>query len=351
MKLWCKALLTSGATLERAIEVLNTSATRIVLIIDEDDLLVGTLTDGDIRRAILKHMPLSTPVGEVMNTQPKTAEENWTKNRVLALLEEYNLLQLPILDTAGRVIGLYDLHELANKHRCENPVFLMAGGFGTRLRPLTNNCPKPMLKIGHKPILEQILVNFIDAGFYRFFISTHYMPEVISDYFGDGEKWGVSIRYIHEEKPLGTGGALGLLPHSEINHPLFVMNGDLLTSVDLNSLLQFHANNQGVATMCVREYEHQVPFGVITSEGAQIKSITEKPINRFFVNAGIYILEPSLVKSVLPNIRIDMPILLTNEIDSGNTVNMFPVLEEWLDIGRIDEFERAQLLVNSDGQF
>ena len=347
MKPWRKALVKSDVTLEQAIQVLDKASLRIALIVGEAEKLLGTLTDGDVRRALLKHLPLHTPVTEVMNTQPKMAEQTWTESRVLAMLEQYELLQLPLVDSEGRVIGLANLHDILNKHRHDNPVFLMAGGFGTRLRPLTNNCPKPMLKVADKPILEQILLNFVEAGFHRFYISTHYMPEVIRDYFSDGEKWGVSIQYVHEEEPLGTGGALGLLPHDEIDQPIFMMNGDLLTSLNLHSFLEFHERQNGVATMCVREYEHQVPYGVITSEGTQIKSMVEKPIHRFFVNAGIYLLDPALVKSVAPGTRIDMPTLLEQEIDDGKAVNMFPIHEYWLDIGRMDDFQKAQDEFNS----
>ncbi|XOB91205.1 nucleotidyltransferase family protein [Pseudomonadota bacterium 24LQ007] len=342
MKPWRKALVNSDASLEQAIEVLDKAALRIALVVDASDRLLGTLTDGDVRRALLKHLPLETPVNQVMNGQPKTADQSWTESRILALMEQHELLQLPLVDAEKRVVGLANLHDILNKHRHDNPVFLMAGGFGTRLRPLTNNCPKPMLKVGDKPILEQILLNFVEAGFHRFYISTHYMPEVIRDYFGNGEKWGISIQYVHEEEPLGTGGALGLLPHDEIDQPLFMMNGDLLTSLNLHSFLEFHETHNGVATMCVREYEHQVPYGVITSEGTQIKSMVEKPVHRFFVNAGIYLLDPALVKSVEPGTRIDMPTLLERQIDGGNAVNMFPIHEYWLDIGRMDDFHKAQ---------
>src|SRR5690554_107549 len=342
MKPWRKALVNSDASLEQAIEVLDKAALRIALVVDASDRLLGTLTDGDVRRALLKHLPLETPVNQVMNGQPKTAEQSWTESRILAVMEQHELLQLPLVDAEKRVVGLANLHDILNKHRHDNPVFLMAGGFGTRLRPLTNNCPKPMLKVGDKPILEQILLNFVEAGFHRFYISTHYMPEVIRDYFGDGEKWGISIQYVHEEEPLGTGGALGLLPHDEIDQPLFMMNGDLLTSLNLHSFLEFHETHNGVATMCVREYEHQVPYGVITSDGTQIKSMVEKPVHRFFVNAGIYLLDPALVKSVVPGTRIDMPTLLEGQIDGGNAVNMFPIHEYWLDIGRMDDFHKAQ---------
>lgn len=349
MKPWRKALVNSDVTLEQAIAVLDKAALRIALIVGEDDKLLGTLTDGDVRRALLKHLPLDTSVTEVMNKLPKTAQQSWTESRVLAMLEQYELLQLPLVDNENRVIGLTNLHEMLNKHRHDNPVFLMAGGFGTRLRPLTNNCPKPMLKVGDKPILEQILLNFVEAGFHRFYLSTHYMPEVIRDYFGDGEKWGVSIQYVHEDEPLGTGGALGLLPHDEIDQPMFMMNGDLLTSLNLHCFLEFHERQNGVATMCVRLYEHQVPYGVITSEGTQIKSMVEKPVHRFFVNAGIYLLDPALVKSVAPGTRIDMPTLLEKEIDGGKAVNMFPIHEYWLDIGRMDDLKKAQSQLGFDG--
>jgi dTDP-glucose pyrophosphorylase len=342
MKSWRNALTNTDASLEQAIEILDKAALRIALIVDDEGRLQGTLTDGDVRRALLKHLPLGTPVAEVMNPNPRVAKQGWTESRVLAMLEEHDLLQLPLIDDNRNVVGLTNLHDLLNKHRYDNPVFLMAGGFGTRLRPLTNNCPKPMLKVGDKPILEQILLGFVNAGFHHFYISTHYMPEVIRDHFGSGEKWGVSIEYIHEEEPLGTGGALGLLPHEDINLPLFVMNGDLLTSLNIRSFLEFHESHGSLATMCVRKYEHQVPYGVITSEGTQIKSMIEKPVHKFFVNAGIYLLNPELVKSVGRGVRVDMPTLLEQQIEEGRPVNMFPVHEYWLDIGQMGDFQRAQ---------
>lgn len=343
MKPWQTALVSEKASLAQAIETLDASGLRIALITDSGNVLKGTLTDGDVRRALLKQLSMDTPVSAVMNASPKTATQDWSKNRILATMEQYQVLQLPIVDSQQKIVDLVNLHDMLNKHRHDNPVFLMAGGFGTRLRPLTNNCPKPMLKVGDKPILEQILVSFVEAGFYRFYISTHYMPEVIRNYFGNGEKWGVSIQYIHEEAPLGTGGALGLLPHNEINQPLFVMNGDLLTSLNIHSFLEFHQKHKSTATMCVREYEHQIPYGVISSEGTRIKSMVEKPVHKFFVNAGIYLLNPELVRSVSPGSKIDMPTLLEQQIDQGKAVNMFPIHEYWLDIGRMDDFKQAQI--------
>ncbi|MBZ5876643.1 nucleotidyltransferase family protein [Chromohalobacter israelensis] len=342
MKSWEAALVASGTPLRQAIEVLDRAALRIVLIVNSERYLLGTLTDGDIRRALIRHQSLDVEVDKVMNPQPQTATREWSKERMLTTMEQRQLLQLPILDAEGRVIGLESLHDLLNKPLHDNPVFLMAGGFGKRLRPLTNDCPKPMLKVGDKPILELILNHFIQAGFHRFFISTHYMPELIRSYFGDGHQWGVNIQYIHEEEPLGTGGALGLLPHDEIDLPMFMMNGDLLTSLNVLGLLEFHREHPSSATMCVREYDYQVPYGVIESDGHRIRSMVEKPTQRFFINAGIYLLEPELVRSVRPGTRIDMPSLLEKEIAEEREINMFPIHEYWLDIGRMDDFKRAQ---------
>ena len=342
MKHWEAALVRPGTTLEKAIKVLDRAALRIVLVVDNQQKLLGTMTDGDLRRALIKHQPLDTAVEKVMNPQPKVATLDWSRERLLHVMEQQQVLQLPIVDEQYRIIGLESLHELLNQQTHDNPVFLMAGGFGTRLRPLTNDCPKPMLKVGDKPILQVILESFVKAGFHRFYISTHYMPEMIREHFGDGSQWGVSIQYIHEDEPLGTGGALGLLPRDEIDQPLFVMNGDLLTTLNFQSLLQFHEAHPASATMCVREYEYQVPYGVIESQGHHITSMVEKPLQRFFVNAGIYLLDPVLIQRVSHNHRIDMPTVLENEIADDRKINMFPIHEYWLDIGRMEEFARAQ---------
>lgn len=342
MKNWQSILVSPGASLEKAIEVLDREALRLVMVVDEDRRLLGTLTDGDVRRALLRHLSLDTPVDEVMHANPRTVTGDWPKDRILSLMEQHQLLQVPVLDAQQRVVGLETLQNLLSRPRRDNPVFLMAGGFGTRLRPLTDSCPKPLLKVGNKPILELILESFIRSGFHRFFISTHYMPELIREHFKDGSRWGVSIDYVHEQQPLGTGGALGLLPHDEIDMPVFMMNGDLLTTLDFANLLDFHSEHGGSATMCVREHEHRVPYGVIESDGHQIRSIVEKPLYHYFINAGIYLLSPELVKSVPPETRIDMPTLLEQEIARGNAVNMFPIHEYWLDIGRMEDFQRAQ---------
>lgn len=342
MKNWKSLLVGPETSLEDAVAVLDRGGARIVIVVDGERRLLGTLTDGDVRRALLRHLPLDVPVSQVMCSTPQIAQREWSREQVLSLMESTRLLQLPVVDQLGRVVGLEVLHDMIERRQLDNPVFLMAGGFGTRLYPLTQSCPKPLLRVGDKPILELILESFIEAGFHKFFISTHYLPEMIRDHFGDGARWGVSIRYVHEDEPLGTGGALGLLPHDEINFPLFLMNGDLLTRINYQSLLDFHGEHESIATMCVREYEYQVPYGVIKSDGHRITSMVEKPVQRFFINAGIYLLAPELVKSVLPGTRIDMPSLLEKAMAAGNDVTMFPVHEYWLDIGRMEDFHRAQ---------
>ena len=340
---WESTLVGPDVQLEVAIGVVDRSGLRIAIVVDDERRLLGTLTDGDVRRALLRHLPLDIPISQVMCSMPKVAQLDWSRERILAVMESSDLLQLPVVDSDGRVVGLETLHGQLDKHLIDNAVFLMAGGFGTRLHPLTKDCPKPMLKVGDKPILELILESLIKAGFHRFFMSTFYLSAMLREHFGDGKRWGVSIRYTHEETPLGTGGALGLLPHEEINEPIVMVNGDLLTTLNYRDLLEFHNEQSDIATMCVREYEYQVPYGVIQSDGYMIRSMVEKPVQKFFVNAGVYVLSPELVKQVRRGAQVDMPTLLEQAIASGRDVAMFPVHEYWLDIGQLEDFKRAQV--------
>ncbi len=337
---WKNTVLKPSDSIKDALKIIDAEALRIALVIDDDMRLLGVVTDGDIRRGLLQNASLDSAVSNVMNKTPITADVGILRKDLVKLMTSKSLLAIPLVES-GRVVGLETLQRFTGR-RYENPVFVMAGGFGTRLRPLTDTCPKPMLKVGDKPILETVLLNFIKAGFVNFYISTHYMPEVIREYFGDGSKWNVTISYVHEEQPLGTGGALGLLPDGLPELPLILMNGDVLTNVDFERVLEFHNKNNAAATMCVRDYEYQVPFGVINGEGHFIRSMVEKPIQRFFVNAGIYVVSPDMRKSVVKQQRIDMPSLLEKFIEQGSDVLMFPIHEYWLDIGRIDDFHRAQ---------
>lgn len=329
--------------MQEAIQVLNDEALRIVLVVDGYQKLVGTVTDGDIRRALLRHLTMETVLSEFMFTQPTVASVNDDRNQILLNMKKLDLLQIPIVDESDKVVGLETLYTLIEKKQYDNPVILMAGGVGRRLGPLTEQTPKPMLHVGSKPILETILNQFIDAGFHHFYISTHYRAEIIEDYFGDGSDWGVSIQYIHEEQPLGTAGALGLLPKDLPDLPIILMNGDLLTKVNFHELLSFHVKHGSDATMCVREYDFQVPYGVIQAEKHRITSIVEKPVHKFFINAGIYMLNPDVFNTIDGKGYLDMPHLLNETIDRNKQVNMFPLHEYWLDIGEIEQLEQAQL--------
>jgi NDP-sugar pyrophosphorylase family protein len=255
-------------------------------------------------------------------------------------MTQKDLRHIPVLDEQGRIVDLKILEDLIKRSSQDNWVVLMAGGLGARLRPLTNDCPKPMLRIGNKPLLETILENFIDFGYQRFFMAVNYKAEMIEDHFGDGSDWGVTIEYLREKKPLGTAGALGLLP-ARPSLPFLVMNGDVLTKINLQHLLDFHQTYQAKATMCVREYRFQVPYGVIQTDQHRLKIIDEKPVQKFFVNAGIYVLEPLVLDFVPDNDYLDMPALFEGLITKGLETIVFPIREYWMDIGRLDDIERA----------
>ena len=347
MKDWSEILLKISDSLENAIKVLHVGGLQIALVVDNKGKLLGTITDGDIRRALIKHRGMDCLVEEVMNTSPTTALSSDSPDVIMSKMQDRDLLHIPIIDEKGFLVGLETLQHLTYDKKYDNPVFLMAGGFGTRLHPLTEDIPKPLLNVGNRPILETILSRFIKAGFHNFFISTYYKAEKIHEHFGDGSAWGVKIEYVNEEKPLGTAGSIGLLPKNLPKLPILMMNGDVLTKVNFEHLLAFHQEQKGIATMCIREYDVQIPFGVVNVEEQQAKSIVEKPIEKYFVNAGIYVLEPELVNKVNPNTPIDMPNLLEKQIKEGKSVSIFPIHEYWLDIGQIKEYESAHESFNN----
>lgn len=341
MKDWKNILVSPDTSIREAIRIIDQGALKIALVVDEEKHLVGTISDGDIRRGILKGCELENTVQQIMNTSPSVAGKSDGRERVLALMRQKQIYQIPLVDGDGVLVGLEVIDTFLNTVRRENWVVLMAGGLGTRLKQLTADTPKPLLKVGDKPILETILDNFIEHGFCRFFISVNYRSEMIEDYFGDGSRWGVQIDYLREDKKLGTAGALSLLPEKP-SAAVLVMNGDLLTKVNFEQLLNFHTEHVSSATMCVREYDFQVPYGVVNLDQHRILSIEEKPIQRFFVNAGIYVLEPEILEMIQPDTHLDMPSLFDKLVNQEKETAAFPIREYWLDIGRMDDFERAQ---------
>jgi dTDP-glucose pyrophosphorylase len=338
---WENVLITEANTIREALEAINGEELRIALVVNSEQGLTGIVTDGDIRRGLLNGVNLEDSVSKVVNRDFVSADAGSPRENLIELMKQNDVLTIPLISN-GVVVGIETLRHALEKPKYQNPVFLMAGGLGTRLLPLTETCPKPMLYVGKKPILEIVLGSFIKAGFFNFYISTHYMEEKIRQHFGDGSQWNANIQYIHEQEPLGTGGALGLLPDDMPDLPIIMMNGDILTKVDFERMLAFHSENNADATMCVREYDYQIPYGVISGEDGAIVTMVEKPTYQYFVNAGIYVVSPDVFRNVPKHSKVDMPELLEQEIKNNKRVLMFPIHEYWLDIGRMDDFERAQ---------
>jgi len=340
MKDWQSALIPSNATFRKAIEIIDASALQVGLIVDEQKRLMGMLTDGTIRRAILNGASMQEDVKKVMFTDFTCASVNDDKETILETMKKLEIRHIPVLDGNGVLQDLKVLIDLLGSEKKENIVVLMAGGLGTRLKPLTEKCPKPLLKIGGKPILETILKSFKDQGFYRFYISVNYCAEMIKEYFQDGSSWDVEITYLQEDKPLGTAGALSLLKKKP-DRPFFVMNGDLLTKIDFEKLMEFHVDHHVHGTMCVQQYDYQIPYGVVRFEGVDLLEMEEKPIKQFFVNAGIYVLSPESLDHIPANKFFDMPSLFKILKQKNSRAAVFPIHEYWVDIGQIKDFERA----------
>lgn len=339
MKKWQKTLVNQNHTLLETMKIIDDSSLQFAVVVDEEQHLLGTVTDGDIRRGILRGEGLDVKITSIMNPNPITAKGGQRYHKYKQLMKSKMLKQLPIVDEDNRIINILfadNIETTLNK----NTVVLMLGGLGTRLRPLTNDTPKPMLRVGNKPILETIIEGFKQYGYTNFIFSVNYKKEVIQDYFQNGEAFDVTIEYIEEDKKMGTAGALSLLKKRPTK-PFFVMNGDLLTQINFDQLMQFHMNHNSIATMCVREYEYQIPYGVIETDGTDLVTIREKPIHRSFVNAGIYVLNPEVFNYIPHNEYYDMPTLFEQLIDKNKKTSVFPIHEYWLDIGRMDDFNKA----------
>lgn len=337
---WEKSVVSESLSILEAMKVINRHSTHGVVVVSPTYSLLGTVTDGDIRRAVLNGLSMEEPVSKIMNPKPSFLLQEASAQIALDLMKEKDINLLPVVDAEHKVVGIETLSSLLKPNDIDSWVVLMAGGEGQRLRPLTKECPKPLLKVGGKPLLETILLNFKEHGFKNFYLAINYKGEMLRDYFGDGSRWDIQIRYLEESKPLGTAGALGLLPEAP-KQPVIVMNGDLLTKVNFKHLLDFHRKQGAAATMCIREYAVSVPYGVLNLEGSQIQNIDEKPVHKFFVNAGIYVLEPDLVKYLPVNEEVDMPHLFESLIRANRPTAAFPICEYWLDIGRKDDFARA----------
>lgn len=342
MKKWKKIQVNPEQSILEVMRVIDSGAVRFAIVTNEHNKLLGTVTDGDIRRAILSGINLNEACEKAMNANPVYCSKDSSSEEIFEIMRSKQISHIPIVDQNNVLLGIRALNEVSEQTLAkENPIVLMAGGLGTRLGELTTNCPKPLLKIGNKPILEIIIENFKAQGFHNFYISVNYKSEMIEDYFKSGEEFGVSIQYLKEDKKLGTAGALSLIGEN-VNLPMIVMNGDLLTKINFSDLLHYHNTNHNEASMCIRQYEFQVPFGVINTKDDRIVKIDEKPVHQFFVNAGIYVLNPEAIKLIPIETAYDMPHLFNELISSNKKTGVFPIHEYWLDIGQKDDFEKAQ---------
>lgn len=324
-----------------AIAAIDRSGRQIALVADETGRLLATVTDGDVRRGILKGVDLDGPVAQVMHTAPTTVTVGAPEAETRALIRARKLHHVPVIDGDGCLVDLATVDDLFGVTPKDTRVVLMAGGLGKRLRPLTETVPKPMLTVGGKPLLEQIIGVFAEQGFWRISVSVNYRREMIEAHFGDGRAFGVEIDYVQEDRAMGTAGALSLLKDRP-DAPFIVMNGDLLVSLQFSELLAFHGDTGALGTMVVREYEQQVPYGVVRAEGHVMTGIEEKPIERYYVNGGIYVLSPAALDLIPEGEPMDMPSLLTRITEEGSRVSVYPLRDYWRDIGRIDDLEAAR---------
>jgi dTDP-glucose pyrophosphorylase/CBS domain-containing protein len=335
------------ALMRDVIACIDRNSVGIALVVDQQTRLIGTVTDGDVRRALLAGQQLdATTARELLDGKspaapptPLTAPVGTSRAELLELLNRHDLRHIPLVDAEGRVAGIELLSSLVHDYELPIRALVMAGGYGTRLRPLTDDRPKTMLPVGGRPLLERIVGQLKTAGIRRVNVATHYRADVIEEHFRDGRDFGVEISYVNENQPLGTAGALALL--GESNDPLLVMNGDIVTHANIAAMLDFHRGQNADMTVAVRPYEYQVPFGVLSTSGVEVRAIDEKPVIQHLVSAGIYLLNGSLCRLVPPGRPYDMTDLIARVLQEKLRVVSFPLREYWLDIGQAEDYARA----------
>ena len=339
-EIWRRAILPAHATIEQAIRNLDQVAIKIVLVVNETGELEGTISDGDIRRGLLKGLDLNSPIASVIHRKALVVPPEMGRDMVRQLMVANKILQIPMVDEQNHVIGLHLWDEITTPPIRSNLMVIMAGGMGTRLRPHTENCPKPLLPVAGKPMLEHIIERAKLEGFSHFVLAIHYLGQMIEDYFGNGERLDVRIDYLREQSPLGTAGALGLLnPRPEA--PFVVTNGDVITDIHYGELLDFHIRHNAAATMAVRVHEWQHPFGVVQTQGVEIVGFEEKPVARSHINAGVYALDPEALNGLSADAHCDMPTLFERLQGKAKRTVAYPMHEPWLDVGRPDDLNRA----------
>jgi dTDP-glucose pyrophosphorylase/CBS domain-containing protein len=340
-------LINPDVTIKEAMMAINQGAVGVALIASLNCEFIDVVTDGDIRRFLLKGGDIHDSLENLYKfeagprSEPIVASDKATNQEIIRLMKEKRIRHIPIIDRDGKIVDLALLGNLVNTVESSLSAVVMAGGYGTRLRPLTLDLPKPMLPVGGRPLLELIVDKLKLGGISRIHITTCFEPEKIKEYFGDGSRFGVEFEYVDENKPLGTAGSLGLMEKPDRTQ--LVMNGDILTQLNLNAMLDFHRDNRADITLAVRKYDIEVPYGVVETEGIHTHKLSEKPTYAFFVNAGIYLLEPVCYEYIPKNMHFDMTDLIDRMLSEKRTVISFPVEEYWLDIGRPEDYKRAQI--------
>lgn len=344
---WKRTLLSQTGLIKDAIEILSETSMRIVLVTDSSLRLLGTVTDGDIRRALLRGLSIESPISEVVNVRPIVVPENISREAVLKIMSTNKILQIPIVDDYLKLTGLHLWEDFNTPTNRNNIVVIMAGGKGTRLLPKTEKTPKPMLLINGKPVLEHIINHAKAEGFTKFILAIHHLGSVVESYFGNGGSLGVEISYIREDLPLGTAGALGLIdPIPSL--PIIVTNGDVLTGTRYGEMLDFHIQNDAKTTMAVQVHEVHIPYGVIQTSGICVTGYVEKPKQKFLINAGVYIIDPMCLSYLPKNAAVDMPSFLDSLTAKGFSTMAYLIHEPWLDIGGHEEFSKAADYVNGE---
>ena len=338
MKNYC---IRPDASLIECMQSIDTTGARIALAVDSELRLIGTVSDGDVRKALVKGFPLDSSIANHINRNCFHVLPTVPRAEVLDVMQSRRFEQVPIVDEQGKVMGLHLLHDILGNIARPNWAIVMAGGKGMRLRPLTENLPKPMIKVAGRPLLERIILHLVSYGIGRIFLSVNHLSHVIEEYFEDGSKYGTKIEYLREDDPLGSGGAISLLPEIP-EHPLLVMNGDLIVDTNFTNMIEFHSRSDFYATMGVYSYLHQVPFGCVEIQDNRLAGIVEKPVLEKMVNAGIYVLSPQAVSVIPKNTYFPMTMLFEDAIKNNLVCGIFPVEKEWLDIGSPQQLRQAR---------
>lgn len=336
-----KLFVYKGYTVKDALKILDNNGKGIVLVLDKDKKLIGTITDGDIRRALLKGSSLDDEITQIVHSNPIMARCDMTKDEIKDIFIKKAIRQLPIVNDKLEVVDLISINEILMPDGKDNYIVIMAGGLGTRLKELTQELPKPMLKIGQDPILQHTINNFKQYGYNKIIMSVNYKAETIENYFQDGYAYGVRIEYIRENQRLGTGGGIRLAKEY-LNEPFFVINGDIFTNLNAENMMEHHISKGFDITIGIRKYTNQIPYGIIDMDNeCKVKAIIEKPISSYMINAGIYCLNPDIINYLPKDEYFEITDLINICIADGRKVGCYEISEYWMDIGKIEDYVKA----------